>query len=46
MRDRDTDEDGPDIWGLIEFLGIGAIVAYIYVALIHDVASRVLAWFS
>jgi hypothetical protein len=46
MRDWDADEDGPDPWGLVEFLGIGAIVAYIYVALIHDMTGRLLTWLS
>lgn len=46
MRDWDADEDEPGFWGWVEFIALGAMVAYAYLALVHGLFMRVLAWLA
>lgn len=44
MRDWDADENGAGPLETIEFLGVGAVVTWVYITLVRDLAGRLVGW--
>lgn len=46
MKDWEANEEEPGFWGWVEFIALGAMVAFAYVTLIHDLVMRALGWLA
>lgn len=45
VKDWETEDDGTR-WGAVEAFAVAAVIVCIYVAILHDLAMRLLEWLS